>query len=385
MRRAIVASFAALLAACVFLGGCEAKEAAQPAAPVGAGGGAAPATPAAQKPAAAPTAMPTAAPTATPMASPTAAPAPATPAAGKKLTVCLLPKKKGLPYFSTCATGAQEAAKELGIDLIYDGPTDGAAEKSASMIEKWTLQGVDVICVSPNDPDVLAPAMQKARAKGVHVITWDADAPVDTREFFVNQATAQDIGYALVDAMAKDLGDVPSADLAIITATLTAANQNAWIKYIQERLPKYPHLKLVAIKPSNEDQKLAFQVAQDLMKANSNLRGLFAISSVSFPGAAEAVKQAGLGGKVLVTGLAPPNDMRAFVKDGTVKSVVLWNTVDLGYLTIYTAKALAEGKLKPGDTVLQAGRLGARKVAGDNVLLGGILLFNKDNIDQYDF
>ena len=117
-------------------------------------------------------------------------------APSKQITVCLLPKKKGVPYFTTCAKGAEEAAKELGhVRLIYDGPTDGAPEKAASMIEKWTLQGVDVIAVSPNDPEVLAPAMKKARQKGVHVITWDADGLPGTREWLVNQATAQDIGY----------------------------------------------------------------------------------------------------------------------------------------------------------------------------------------------
>jgi rhamnose transport system substrate-binding protein len=306
---------------------------------------------------------------------------------GRTITVCLLPKKKGLPYFSSCADGAREAAKELGnVDLIYDGPTDGSPEKAAGMIEKWTLQGVDVIAVSPNDPEVLAPPMKAALAKGAHVITWDADGLPDTREFFVNQATAQDIGYALVDTMAKDLGgERPAGEVAIITATLTAANQNAWIEYMKERLKEYPGLKLVAIKPSNEDQKLAFEVAQDLMKAYPKLRGLFGISSVAFPGAAEAVRQAKRGGQVLVTGLATPDDMREYVEDGTVRSVILWNTVDLGYLTVYVADAVATGKLKPGATTIEAGRLGEEKVEGDNVLLGKILVFTKENIDQYHF
>jgi ABC-type sugar transport system substrate-binding protein len=312
---------------------------------------------------------------------------PAVKAAQDKITVCLLPKKKGLPYFSSCAEGALEAAKQLGnIELIYDGPTDGSPEKAASMIEKWALRGVDVIAVSPNDPNVLAPAMKEARKKGVRVITWDADGAADAREFFVNQATAREIGYALVDTMAKDLGgSEPEGEVAIITATLTAANQNEWMKYMRERLPTYPKLKLVAVKPSNEDQKLAFQVAQDLMKAYPNLRGLFAISSVAFPGAAEAVKQSGTKGKVLVTGLSTPNDMREYVKDGTVNSVVLWNTLDLGYLTIHAAEALARGKLKPGATELAAGKLGTKKIVGDNVLLGNILVFTKDNIDRYRF
>jgi ABC-type sugar transport system substrate-binding protein len=316
---------------------------------------------------------------------PPTAPAPA--AAGKKITVCLLPKKKGLPYFTTCARGAEEAARELGnVNLIYDGPTDGAAEKSAGMIEKWTLQGADVIAVSPNDPEVLAPAMRKARQKGVHVITWDADGASDARELFVNQATAQDIGYALVDALARDLGGADArGEVAVITATLTAANQNAWIKHIKERLPNYPGLKLIGVEPSQEDQKLAFQVAQDLMKAHANLRGIFAISSVAFPGAAEAVKQARRSDRVLVVGLSTPNDMRAYVNDGTIKSVILWNTVDLGYLTVRVAEALATGKFNPRDTTFAAGRLGPKKVAGDHVLLGDILVFNKDNIAKYEF
>jgi rhamnose transport system substrate-binding protein len=306
---------------------------------------------------------------------------------GKKLTICLLPKKKGVPYFTTCAKGAEEAAKELGnVELIYDGPTDGSPEKAASMVDRWALQKVDVIAVSPNDPQVLGQAMKKAQSKGIKVITWDADAASDTRTFMVNQATAKDIGYALVDAMAKDLGGSdPEGDVAIITASLTAANQNEWMKYMQERLATYPKLKLVATKPSNEDQRLAFQVTQDLMKAYPNLKGIFGISSVAFPGAAEAVKQAGKSGHVLVTGLATPNDMKPYVHDGTVKSVILWNTIDLGYLTIRAAEALATGKLKPGDKTFQAGRLGTKTIEGDQILLGQILIFTKDNIDQFDF
>ena len=312
---------------------------------------------------------------------------PSATAGGKRVSVYLLPKKKGIAYFSSCADGAQQAAKELGdVDLTYDGPTDGAPEKAASLIETWTLKGADVIAVSPNDPSVLAPAMKAAKGKGVHVLTWDADGQTDARDFFVNQATSEQIGTALVDTLVKDLGGAqPSGKVAIVTATLTAANQNEWIKYIKARLQKYPKLELVAVKPCNEDQNVAFQVTQDLIKTYPDLKGVFGISSVAFPGAAEAVKQAGKGGQVLVTGLSTPNAMKAYVQDGTVKSVVLWNTQDLGYLTIYAAEAIATGKLKPGATTFKAGRLGEKKIVGDNILLGDILIFNKDNIGKYDF
>jgi ABC-type sugar transport system substrate-binding protein len=316
---------------------------------------------------------------------------------GKKIKVALLPKKLGVPYFSTCADGAKAAADELGnVQLIYDGPTDGSAEKAAGMIGKWTLQGVDVIAVSPNDPDLMAAQMKKAREAGVHVITWDADGATGTREFFVNQATAQQIGYKLVDTLAKDIaaaGGSPDANdpkqaagkVAIITAALTAANQNEWMKHMKERLKEYPKLQLVEVKPSNEDQKLAFQTAQDLMKAYPDLKGIWGISSVSFPAAADAVRQAGKGGKVQVTGLGSPNDMREFVEDGTVKSVVLWNTNDLGYLTVRVARAVVDGTIKPEDATFSAGKLGEKKVVGDNVLLGDILVFTKENIGKFNF
>lgn len=306
---------------------------------------------------------------------------------GKQVSVYLLPKKKGLAYFTSCSLGAEEAAKELGdVKLVYDGPTDGSPEKAASLIETWTLKGADAICVSPNDPNVLAPAMKAARAKGAHVLTWDADGAADAREFFVDQATSEQIGDALVDAMAKDLGGAePTGKVAIVTATLTAANQNEWIKFMQARLKKYPKMQLVAIKPCNEDQNQAFQVTQDLMKAYPDLKGVFGISSVAFPGAVEAVKQAGKSGKVLVTGLSTPNDMKPYVLGGTVKSVILWDTRDLGYLTVYAAEAAATGKLKAGATTFKAGRLGETKIDGDKILLGNILIFTKDNIGKFDF
>jgi ABC-type sugar transport system substrate-binding protein len=308
--------------------------------------------------------------------------------APENVTVCLLPKLKGIAYFSSCHQGALEAAEELGnVELIYDGPTEGSAEKQAAMIEKWTLQGVDVIAVSPNAPDVLAKAMKEAREAGVDIITWDADGLEGTRSFFVNQATARDIGYGMVDIMAQDLGGaVARGQLAIVSAGPGAANQNAWIEHMTERIEStYPNLELVTIKYPGENQNQAFQDAQDLLKAYPELVGLFGISSVSFPGTAEAVLQAGRAGEVLVTGLSTPNDMKSYVKQGAVKSVVLWNTEDLGYLTVRVAEALATGKLKEGDTTFDAGRLGTRQVEGDHVLLGEVLVFNQDNIDQYDF
>lgn len=303
----------------------------------------------------------------------------------EKITVCLLPKIKGISYFSSCYNGAKDAADELGnIELIYDGPTDGDPKKQAEMIEQWTVDGVDVICVSPNAPDVVANAMKEARDAGIHVITWDADGIAESRSYFVNQASAQKIGEGMVQAMVNDLGPDAEGDVVIISADATSANQNAWIETMKPALEK-TKLKLATIKYPGENASNALADGQDVISKYPNLKGIFGISSVSFPGAAEAVEQSGKAGQVLVTGLSTPNDMKKFVHNGTVKSVVLWNTIDLGYLTIRVAEALATGKLKPGASSFDAGRLGEKPIVGDNVMLGDIMIFTKDNIDQFDF
>jgi ABC-type sugar transport system substrate-binding protein len=302
------------------------------------------------------------------------------------IRICMLPKIKGISYFTSCYKGALEAARELeNVELLYDGPTDGDPKKQAELIETWIVEEVDVICVAPNAPDVVANAMKDARAAGIHVITWDADGTADSRELFVNQASPQAIGEGLVRTMIADVGGPGvEGDVVIISSDATSANQNSWIDVMKPALAA-SKLHLATIKYPGENASNALADAQDVIKKYPNLKGIFGISSVSFPGSAEAVQQSGKSGQIMVTGLATPNDMKRFVKNGTVKSVVLWNSVDLGYLTIYVAEALGTGKVNRQSRSLVAGRLGEKLIERDRVLLGDILVFNADNIDQYDF
>ncbi len=314
--------------------------------------------------------------------SPSATPKAAAPSTG--LSIAMVPKIQGIDYFNACQKGAEEAAKELGVDLDYSGPTDNKVESQIEIIDSRITRGVKAIAVSPNDPVAIAPTLRKARDKGIHVITFDADAEKNSREFFVDQATPQSVGYTLVDEMATQVG--ADAPVAIVTGSLTAANQNEWIKFMKERIAaKYPKMKILALKPSEEDQQVAFTVTQDLLKAYPSIKGIFAITSVAFPGAADAVEQSGKGGKVAVVGLSTPKGMKSWVKSGTVKTVVLWNAVDLGYLTIQVAKALADGTLKPGATEITAGRLGKITIHADEVILGPPFKFTAANIDKFDF
>jgi rhamnose transport system permease protein len=187
----------------------------------------------------------------------------------------------------------------------------------------------------------------------------------------------------LADEAARILNN--KGEFAIITASLSAANQNEWIKYIKERMAqKYPDLKLDAIQPSEGDRDRAFSETQTVLKVYPNAKLIMAIAAPAVPGAAEAVQQSGRQ-DVKVTGLSLPNMNKPYVHAGVVESVVLWNTVDLGYLTVYAANALAEGQLKRGDKEISVGRLGKIEVADDEVRLGAPFVFNKSNIDRFNF
>ncbi|HRG56630.1 MAG TPA: substrate-binding domain-containing protein [Lacunisphaera sp.] len=305
-------------------------------------------------------------------------------AADAKLMIALMPKAKGNAYFITVKAGAEKAAKELNVELLFDGPTDSNAAKQNEIVENWITLGVDVIAVAAENKEGLSTALRKAQKAGTKVITYDADALPDARTYFVNQATPEGIAYGLTDEAARLMNG--EGEFAVITATLTAGNQREWVKLIEARLQStYPKMKLIAVRPSDDLKDKAQSEATALMSANPNLKLLMAICTPGTPGAAEAVKQAGKAGQVKVIGLGLPSENRRYVHDGVTESVMLWNTANLGYLTIYAADALAKDQLKPGATSFKAGALGTFEIKGDNILLGKPVIFNKSNIDQFDF
>jgi ABC-type sugar transport system substrate-binding protein len=304
----------------------------------------------------------------------------------QEITIAMIPKLVGIDYFNATEQGAMEAAAELGnVRLIYRGPTEGRADRQIELIENFITAGVDVISVAANDPDALAPALQRAMDAGITVVTWDADA--SARDVFINQATFQGIGEALINSMVDQIGADGKA--VIITSDLTAPNQNSWIAAMRAKMASdYPDFEILDTRAPGEDQQRAFQATQDALNAYPEVQGFFALSSVAFPGAADAVEQAGRSGEVAVVGLSTPKQMKPFVDDGTVRDVVLWNPIDLGYLSVYAAVAAVNGELEAGATI-EAGRLGSYTVEEDDIslqiLLGPPFIFDAANIADFDF
>lgn len=303
-----------------------------------------------------------------------------------KTKIGFMPKLVGIPYFTACHRGAEEAAKELGIDLAYNGPTETDVNKQIDLIKQWVASGeYAAICVACNEPDQIATTLRQAAKKGVHVVTYDADSQPDARSFFVNQGTYDAVARQMVDTLAEQLSPKGEGKVGVLTSSRQAPNQAQWYKRMKTyAAEKYPKMEIMQESEHGEDRDKGISVAKAMLQANPDMKGIIGLTSVAVPAAAEAVRQAGKKGQIKVGGVSTPQDMRQYVKDGTVDVFVLWNPIDLGYLAVHVADLQRKGQM-PRDGTIKAGRLGTITVKDGEVLLGDPMRFTKDNIDSFDF
>jgi len=303
-----------------------------------------------------------------------------------KYKIAFVPKLIGIPYFNAMEEGGKKAAQDLDVEFIYTGPVTADVAKQIEVVDNLITQGVDAIAVAPNDPAAITPVLKKAKERGILVLTSDTDGAQEVRDLFVNQALQDQIGYTIMDELAKAMNY--EGEFAIVSCGPTAWNLNTWILYELQRLAEYPKMKLVTIRYAEEDVQLAINVTLDLINAFPNLKGIIGQCSTSAPGAAEAVTQAGKIGEIVVTGLSVPSMMRPYVKNGAVKSFVLWDPVDLGYLTVWAAKYLLDGNTFEEGVEYEIPGISTKPwyIAKDKMLvLGPPKVFDASNVDDYDF
>lgn len=303
--------------------------------------------------------------------------------AKKGYKIAFVPKLIGIPYFTAMQTGGKQAAKGLGVEFIYQGPTTADSAKQIETIDSLITRRVDAIAVAPDDPVAVKPILGRAKAAGILTLSSDTDA-AGNREVWVNQADTVALGEAIAEALASQMGG--KGEWAIVSCGPTAANLNAWIKVEKAYVAKkYPNMKLVDVVFAGEDQAAAVKMAKDLMTAHPNLTGLIGECTTSAPGVAQAITETGKIGKVFATGLGTPTVMAPFIKSGAEAKVVLWDPTKLGYLTVWAAKYLLDDhKFKPGN-VKVGGPVGTVKYYAKNqeLRLGPPLVFTKANIDKY--
>ncbi len=301
-------------------------------------------------------------------------------------SVLIMPKLIGIPYFNASEKGALQAGEDLGIKVIYNGPTETDAAAQVKMIEDYISQGVDAIAVAPNDPAALTPVLMKAKQQGVFVLDWDTPADKSVVDLSVHQIDDQLYGEHFWDLLVKHMG-TDDADYAILTGGLSAENLNSWIDYgIDYAKTKYPKLNLVSQRiPTDEKQEEAYNKALNLLKAYPSVQGLVCMSSPCPIGAGQAVEELGLIGKVAVVGTGLPTDSCSGLKAGAISEVSLWDPAVLGYLAVYMANELIQGnKIVDGMDVPNVGKI-ELKSDGKTVIMGPPSDFNSGNCDQYDF
>ncbi|WP_156942472.1 autoinducer 2 ABC transporter substrate-binding protein [Alkalihalobacterium bogoriense] len=299
-----------------------------------------------------------------------------------QITVAIVPKLVNIPYFNAVEKGAREAAEDLNVNVIYKGPPLADSSLQIEIIEDLIKQNVDLLAVSANDPEKLAPVLQKARQLEIKVITWDSDTLPGSRDLFINMVDPETLGRHLMDLLAWNTNE--QGKFAIMTGSFTAANLNEWVHWINiQHEEYYSQMTLVDIVANDEDPHQAYILAKELLKEHPDLDGIIGSASEGPPAIAKAVKELGKSGEVAVVGLASPSQMNEYLKDGTAQAVTLWSPKKLGYLTVAISKNVVEGK-EPYDRQ-DIPKVGKIRMIGDTVIMGEPIDYTKDNVDQYDF
>ena len=311
---------------------------------------------------------------------------------GAAITVGYLPKDIVNQYFAAAKTGMDKAAAETpGSKVVQVGPNEPKADLQVPFIKDLTTQKVNAIVISADGKDEVAPDLKAAMAAGIKVVGFDSSPAVGAYNVFVNQVDFSGVGVNLAD-WACELAPSCTGEIAILSAAATATNQNAWIDLMKTTLAgdKYKGLKLVDTVYGDDKPDVSTTQAQGLLTKYPNLKVIVAPTTVGILAAAQVVSKAGKSASVKVTGLGFPNDMKAFVKDGTSPVFGLWSVPDLGYLAYQVAAKLVSGEItgKEGESFTVKGLNGDKPytIGKDSiVILGPAFRFDATNVDQFNF
>jgi len=308
----------------------------------------------------------------------------AAPASAEDMRIAFVAKALGNGFFEAAGKGAEEAAAELGeVEIIYTGPTDPTAEGQIEVINSLIAQRVDAIVISANDPDALVPSLKKAMQRGITVVSFDSGVAPEGRQVHLNPSSEPLIGNMIVKLAADHLPD--GGQVAVLSGTSTATNQNAWIAEMEKVLPNYPGIEVVATVYGDDLADKSYREAEGLMSAHPDLKAIIAPTSVGIVAAAQAVDDAGRTGEINVTGLGLPSEMAGAIESGASKSFAIWNPIDLGYSATMIAHQIASEEVtaEPGATI-GMGRVGQITLDDTNTAaMADPFVYDSSNIDDF--
>ncbi|CAN5567787.1 hypothetical protein BH23CHL5_BH23CHL5_01100 [soil metagenome] len=316
---------------------------------------------------------------------------------GQEVNMMLLPKFLGIAVFDEANQGAQEAHAELenSGDLDFVGPTaENSVAGQIDFVTNAPAGEYDVVMLSNNAGDQIAPAAQSAQEAGTRVVTWDSPIPSGEGEsLFIAQVDFDETGVVMADMALSILGE-EGGQFAILSASPDAANQNAWIAAMESALEdeKYANLELLEVVYGDDQSEKSYDQALALVSKHPDMKLIMAPTTVGIAAAAKAMQDEGLCDEIKVSGLGLPAEMADFNANGCAPEFALWSFVDLGYLTYYVSYLLSTGAIEgvAGESFL-AGRMGEYTIEDDptrpdigalRVLMGPFSVYNADNIDE---
>ncbi|MDI9464466.1 MAG: autoinducer 2 ABC transporter substrate-binding protein LsrB [Bacillota bacterium] len=326
-------------------------------------------------------------------------------AQAQDLKFYFLPKIIGENFFEVAGRNAVEMGKQLGVDVIYDGPTTASVSEQVRFINTAISMGVDAILVSSNSPDGLNQALKRAMDRGILVLTWDSDVHPDYRKFYINQGTPDILGNLLVQMVENQMGSWPAGQpfkVAFHYSSPTVTDQNAWVRVAKEIIAeRHPDWEIVTTQYSDMDFPKAVSTAEQIISTYPDINAIICPDSTAFPGTAMAIENLGRSGEIIVVGFSTPSVMKPYIERGTVLQGGLWDCGIQGAATVYVAYQLLTGnELKVGDTFTMPGANGVFEILPNSrqgydpqydyednglVILPERLVYTRYNVDFYGF
>ena len=299
----------------------------------------------------------------------------------------------GHPYWDAVTVGTTAAQKAWGYDIRIGGPTVIDPRAQIAEVETWIAQKFDAIVYQALDAEGSVPMIKKAIDAGIPMITIDSDSQTSNRTVFDNQADDVEQAKAQFDQLASEMNG--EGDWAFVVGEFTQAQKMAQLDWMKTyAAANYPKMKFTTVQECNDDETKAADIAQQLIVANPNLKGIISNSGAGLPGSAQGIKAAGKSGVVKVTGVAIPSLVKSFIKDGTLTRGFLWDPTHLGYRSIAIVDKLLHGtditratKLAVWDNTEEPADLrpNRQNAAVLDLILGKPLPIDKDNIDSFKF
>jgi ribose transport system substrate-binding protein len=273
-------------------------------------------------------------------------------------------------WYEDVKVGIDKACAELktqGITVKYtwDAPPQAVVTDQMARLESEAAKKPDAIAVAVIDASATNSVIDELVGSGVHVTTFDCDAPTSKREYYCGHSTNADDGKQMADKLATAIGG--SGNIAICAGTLSAGNHQERVKgFTDEIKAKYPNIKIVDSKADNDSIETALSVTEGYLSTYKDLKAVYCVNAASPIGAARAIKEANKAGKVLIFGFAENQEAMKYVKDGTITCTLKQQVQQYGYNSVFNMLQLADGN-KP------------TKVQDD---LPAVFV-TKDNVDQY--